>query len=113
MKKILSLMAILFIFSQTGFAQFTGTSDVDFTSVSNLKSAKDGDYVALTGSIQSKVGNEKYLFKDSTGMVTVEIDDKDWNGLNVNADDKVIIEGEVDKDFGAIKIDVDSVRLSK
>ena len=57
---------------------------------------------------------KKYLFKDASGTVTVEIDNEDWRGLNVTPQDTVILNGEIDKEmFKDTKIDVDSIALKK
>ena len=61
-----------------------------------------------------ELGDEKYLFKDASGTVTVEIDNEDWRGLNVTPQDTVILNGEIDKEmFKDTKIDVDSIALKK
>ena len=53
------------------------------------------------------------MFKDSTGSVTVEIDDEDWRGLDVKPQDMVTIKGEVDKEMFSTEIDVDYIELKK
>ncbi len=63
--------------------------------------------------MKKSLGDEKYLFKDASGAITVEIDDDDWNGLNVTPQDLIEIRGEVDKDLFDTKIDADSVMLKK
>ena len=68
----------------------------------------------LVGQIERSLGDEKYLFKDASGTVTVEIDNEDWRGLNVTPQDTVILNGEIDKEmFKDTKIDVDSIALKK
>ena len=70
----------------------------------------DDTKVVLEGHIVKKTGHERYEFKDASGTVTVEIDDDDWRGLTVNAQDKVRIEGEVEHKRGrAVEIDVDRI----
>ena len=73
----------------------------------------DDTPVVLVGKIERSLGDEKYLFKDSSGTVTVDIDNDDWRGITVTPNDTVVIEGEVDKDFFKTQIDVDTVRLKK
>lgn len=73
----------------------------------------DDTPVVLVGKIKRSLGDEKYLFKDSSGTVTVDIDNDDWRGITVTPNDTVVIEGEVDKDFFKTQIDVDTVRLKK
>ena len=79
------------------------------------EAAKLGDDtpVVVVGHIEKSLGDEKYLFKDASGAITVEIDDDDWNGLNVTPQDLIEIRGEVDKDLFDTKIDADSVMLKK
>lgn len=69
--------------------------------------------VVLQGNIKQKLGDEKYLFEDQSGSVTVEIDDDDWNGANVTPENLVELHGEVDKDFLTTTIDVDRVVVKK
>jgi uncharacterized protein (TIGR00156 family) len=52
------------------------------------------------------MGGEDYLFQDSTGTITVEIDDKRWMGQVVGPSDTVEIYGKVDKDWNKVEVDV-------
>ena len=88
-------------------------TDAKFTTVINAKRMGDNSYVRLKGKIVSKVGKEKYLFKDNTGSIQIEIDDDDWKGVQAGPKDTVIIEGEIDKDWNEISIDVDTIQLAK
>lgn len=92
---------------------FTGTVGTKFTTVLNAKRMGDNSHVKLKGKIVSKIGKEKYLFKDATGTIEIEIDDDDWNGIKAGPKDVVIIEGEIDKDWDSISIDVDTIELVK
>ena len=83
------------------------------SSVSEALKLNDDTPVVLIGQIEKSLGGEKYLFKDATGSVTVEIDNEDWRGVNVTPKDTIVIQGEVDKDFFKTEIDVDSVALKK
>ena len=86
---------------QTGVAVHT---------VAAAKALPDDSKVMLEGHIVKKTGHERYEFKDASGTVTVEIDDDDWRGLSVNAQDKVRIEGEVEHKRGrAVEIDVNRI----
>ncbi len=116
MKKILSAIAFLFMLAGGAFATtggFEGTSDAQYFITTEAKSLPDGSYVMLKGNILSKTGSEKYLFQDDEGTITVEIDDDKWNGLAVGSTDNIIIEGEVDRDFGTVIIEVDRIKLNK
>lgn len=80
--------------------------DVATTTVEQAKSMRDDSWVVLEGNIVRKVGDELYEFRDRSGVINVDIDDKDWRGLTVSPQDKVRIEGEVDKDWNSVEIDV-------
>ena len=83
------------------------------STVAQVLTYSDDTPVVVNGQIEKSLGNEKYLFKDSTGSVTIEIDDEDWRGLNVTPKDTITIRGEIDKDLFKTEIDVDSVSLKK
>lgn len=83
------------------------------SSVSEALKLNDDTPVVLVGQIEKSLGDEKYLFKDATGSVTIEIDNDDWRGVNVTPKDTIVIQGEIDKDFFKTEIDVDSVALKK
>ena len=83
------------------------------TSVSQAKQMRDDSHVMLRGNIVQHLGSEKYLFQDSTGTVTVDIDKEDWGGQNITPQDTVEIFGEVDKDWNSVEVDVARVVLVK
>ena len=97
MKKI-AILTALFALSGSAFANFNGANN-SVSTVSAAKSMADDTYVTLEGSIVSQVKNDKYIFRDSTGEITVEIDGEDWGGVNVGPNDRVRIYGEVDKEL--------------
>lgn len=83
------------------------------SSVAEALKLNDDTPVVLVGQIEKSLGDEKYLFKDASGSVTVEIDNEDWRGVTVTPKDTIVIQGEIDKDFFKTEIDVDSVALKK
>lgn len=83
------------------------------STVKQALSFSDDTPVVLIGKIERSLGDEKYLFTDKSGSVTVEIDNDDWRGITVTPNDTIIIEGEVDKDFFKTEIDVERVTLKK
>ena len=83
------------------------------SSVADALKLNDDTPVVLVGQIEKSLGDEKYLFKDASGSVTVEIDNEDWRGVTVTPKDTIVIQGEIDKDFFKTEIDVDSVALKK
>ncbi|WP_312585380.1 YgiW/YdeI family stress tolerance OB fold protein [Atlantibacter sp.] len=83
--------------------------DTATTTVEQAKSLRDDAWVVLEGNIVRKVGKELYEFRDSTGTINVDIDDDHWGGVSVTPNDKVRIEGEVDKDWNSVEIDAKKV----
>ena len=74
--------------------------------VEQAKSMNDDARVALKGHIIQSLGGKDYVFKDSSGTITVEISKKKWQGQNIGPDDLVEIHGEVDKEWSKVEIDV-------
>ena len=79
------------------------------STVSQAKEMRDDTPVTLRGYIIRHLGDERYVFKDNTGTVNVEIDHKRWRGQSVGPNDLVEISGEVEKDWTELEIDVKSV----
>ena len=94
---------------QGGFSDGT-TSAPSITTVAQALKMKDDTNAVLRGNIVKKIKHEKYLFKDATGEIVVEIDDDDWGGVTVGPNDTVELIGEIDKDFNKIEFDVDIVK---
>ncbi len=79
-----------------------------------LRHGRDDQQVTLSGTVVRKVGREKYLFRDASGELRIEIDDEVMP--REPFDDKVRVEitGEVEKDFlRSVEIDVKAIRLLK
>ena len=119
-KKIFAVSALALALGMSGAASaqmvsggFQGPGLAPMSVADALK-LNDDIAVVLVGQIERSLGDEKYLFKDASGTVTVEIDNEDWRGLNVTPQDTVILNGEIDKEmFKDTKIDVDSIALKK
>ena len=125
MNKLLavSTLALMIGFAGAAHAQYQGAMaprggftgpGLSVSTVAEANKMSDDQPVVLVGQIERSLGDEKYLFKDASGTVTVEIDNEDWRGLNVTPQDTVILNGEIDKEmFKDTKIDVDSIALKK
>lgn len=74
-----------------------------------LDNARDDQYVTLTGRLTNYLGHDRYEFTDNTGTIEVELDD-DKNWSHISKGQLIVINGEVDKDFMSIKIDVKSAQ---
>ncbi|MGK9173901.1 YgiW/YdeI family stress tolerance OB fold protein [Yokenella regensburgei] len=87
---------------------FTGPAGGTAT-VERAKSMRDDAWVTLRGNIVERLSDDVYTFKDTTGTINVDIDHKRWNGVSVGPQDVVEIQGEVDKDWNSVEIDVKQV----
>ncbi len=91
---------------------FSGSGQNNECTVKQAKNMRDDSPVTLTGKIVQRIKGDKYLFRDATGEITIDIDDEDFRGLTVTPDNTVRIYGEVDKDFGRnSEIDVKSLQI--
>ena len=78
----------------------------DFVTVKQAKTMNDDDHVALKGYIVQRIGSDKYLFRDDTGDIILDISDRRWEGQQISPADLVEIYGEVDKDCFDRKIEI-------
>ncbi|MDR1390213.1 MAG: NirD/YgiW/YdeI family stress tolerance protein [Treponema sp.] len=114
MKRNIPFFAILATLVFTGIigarpgGGYTGPS-IGISTIQEAKKMPDESPVALEGKIECFAGDEKYVFTGGNDTIVVEIDNGVWRGLSIGAADVVVIYGEVDKNFGRIKIEVDKV----
>lgn len=87
---------------------YTGPG-IGASAVGDVRSMRDDTPVVLRGRIVRSLGDERYLFQDTTGTVTVEIDREVWQGQSIGPEDTVEIEGEVDRDLFSVEVDVDRI----
>ena len=126
MKKLAAMVAVMALCSapvlaaqQGGFSGPTTTTQSQsggvvgpngsITTVASAKSLRDDAWVTLRGNIVERISDDLYVFKDATGTVNVDIDHKRWNGVTVTPQDVVEIQGEVDKDWNSVEIDVKQI----
>ncbi|WP_034945409.1 YgiW/YdeI family stress tolerance OB fold protein [Erwinia oleae] len=88
---------------------FSGPNGTQAT-IKQAQDLKDDDWVTMRGNLEKRVGDEEYLFRDATGTMTVEIDDKRWEGQTVSPGDKVELQGKLDKDFNSLELDVKHIK---
>ena len=103
------------LFSTAALAtSYTGPGAESVTTVAAANKAADDTPVVLQGYVIKKINNDdKYEFKDSTGTITVEIDDEDLPP--VAFDDKTLVKltGEVDKGLLQREVDVDRLEITQ
>jgi uncharacterized protein (TIGR00156 family) len=123
MKKLTVLIASIFLagaaMAQSATGGFTGnaktvgggfTGAVTVVTAEQAKTLSDNTKVTLRGTIERHVGGENYIFKDASGTIEVEIDDRRWEGQTVAPQDRIEIFGEVDKNWTSVEIDVKKLR---
>jgi uncharacterized protein (TIGR00156 family) len=88
------------------------TGQVQTVTVIQARGLPDNSLVILTGSIVQSLGRERYIFRDSTGDITVDIDREILAllDLTVNANDRVEIGGKVDIEKRVVEIDVKYIK---
>jgi uncharacterized protein (TIGR00156 family) len=79
-------------------------------SVEEAKNLHDDAPVILQGKIVRFLGDEKYLFSDDSGNITIEIDNRIWGMLSVDHNDLVEISGEIDRDYRKIEVEVSTIK---
>ena len=89
---------------------FTGPG-LTISTIEQVKNMRDDSIVALRGRIEQRINHDHYMFRDETGTIKIEIDDRRWQGLQVGPDDTVEIHGELDKDW--LEIEIEVKRISK
>lgn len=112
MRYVLALVLALFI-AAPAMAAFQGPgtekggfkgpgSQAPAMTVSQARALPDDARVVLTGNIVQQLpgDHDKYMFRDATGEIVVDIDTKDFRGQTVTPANTVRITGEVDKEFG-------------
>ena len=79
--------------------------------ISEARTLPKNSWVILTGNIVNEIRSAKYfLFRDSTGEITIEIERKVWRGLSVGVADRVEIYGYVDINKGQVSIEVKAIK---
>jgi uncharacterized protein (TIGR00156 family) len=117
--KFALLLAVLLVVTPIAHAQSGGFVGADSTPVVTAATAADrpnDSNVRLVGYLIEKLGDERYLFRDDSGTIVVEIDNDDWNGVEATAETRIEISGEVDREWRLLQreteIDVDVIRLA-
>ncbi|MGD8163708.1 YgiW/YdeI family stress tolerance OB fold protein [Pantoea sp. FN0307] len=94
--------------TQTQKGGFKGPQNV--VTVKEAKEMKDDSWITVRGNIVKRLSDDDYLFQDTTGTLSVEIDEADWKGQSVSPGDKVELQGELDKAFNDAQLEVKQVR---
>jgi uncharacterized protein (TIGR00156 family) len=95
MKKIMMMFcAMVVLCGVSAYAQFKDDA-IDVSQVSDIKSMSNKSWVVLDGSITKRLGDEKYMFRDVSGEITVIVANSAWQGTEVTPKLKVRITGQI------------------
>ena len=114
MKKFISILTLLFLnFSFPIFAEYYNQNDI--ITVKKLKTMKDDSYALIEGFIVKQISDEKFLFKDETGEIVLDIDDNLMYQLkDIDKNTLVEIYGELDKNiFSRDEFEVKKITIIK
>ncbi|GHU51545.1 hypothetical protein FACS1894200_11840 [Spirochaetia bacterium] len=110
----LVVLAVSSVYGQgfTGPGAGAAAGQVQTVTVMQARGLADHSLVILTGTIVQSLGREKYLFRDSTGDITIDIDRDLWTllGISVSTNDRVEIGGEIDVEKRVVEIDVKYIK---
>lgn len=120
MKKLIALTSILAVSGlavaqggfQSGNAPTKGgfISGNEITTVQAAKQARDDSFVSIEGHIVKSLGDDDFLFRDLAGQeIRIDVSDKAWNGQTITPNDRIIIQGKVDKDSFSTEIEVKNI----
>ena len=112
MKKLLLSMTALFLAGGCAFAGVNGFRE-GISAVSTVSEAlklNDNSYVTIRGTVVDRLSDDEYTFKDSTGTITVEIDNDKWFGHNYKVNEKLELTGEIEKDTDKTRLDVQKIK---
>ena len=91
---------------------YVGPNGVRVMSVQQLRQSRDDTFAVLQGHIVSYIGDEKYVFADSTGQIRIDLSWEDLPyGTTFDQSRKVELSGELDRDFGYMEFDVKHMKL--
>ena len=113
MKKLLSILMVVGVSASIAFAAHGGFKDSVAprkSTIAEVLKMNNNSYVSIQGNIVKRLSDDKYSFKDSSGTITVEIDDDKWGGVTAGTQDRLELIGEVEKKYNTTELDVDSVR---
>ena len=92
---------------------YSGPSNVPLMTVKQLlETGRDDQIARLQGRLVSFEGDERYIFEDATGRITVEIDNEYFPaGQSISAEQKVELTGEFDEGLRKTEFEVDRLTL--
>ena len=121
MKKILFVSVIVGLLSTFSYGTVSASSTVAATpsatskefagpersgqvsTVQEANRARIGSYVTVVGHIVDHLREDYYTFRDETGEIRVEIEDRAWQNRTVTPDTQVRLLAEVDRNLAGVR----------
>lgn len=112
MKSVFVIAMFCGLLSSHALAQFTGpVHEGRVITVAEVREARWGSYVTVTGHIVARQHEDYYVFRDHTGEIRAEIEHRVWQGRAVNPQTRVQLHAEVDRGVGGRYLWVESLAV--
>jgi uncharacterized protein (TIGR00156 family) len=96
--KIMFASLLFSLLALNAMAQFTGPSATGRPStVEQIRQARLGSYVTVTGRIVAHQRQNYFTFRDGTGKIRVEIENSVWQNRQIGPETKVQLLAEIDQ----------------
>jgi uncharacterized protein (TIGR00156 family) len=120
MKKLIALPCFFFLIVGASQAQYLGPKEAEVRSenvawvLDHARFLEQQDAVVyLSGFIIKQIGKEKYVFRDDTGLIRVEIDEKNMPNEPFDDRTRVMVRGELETLFmESPEIDVAEITIA-
>lgn len=110
--KTLAVTLLITLLASTAAAQFIGPSVTGRDStVKEIRQARLGSYVTVTGHIVAHQRGDYFTFRDATGEIRVEIEGPVWQNRKITPETRVRLFGEVDPGLAGRYIWVKSLHV--
>lgn len=112
--KILCTLALIlgiFAFGNANSADQAKQVSKPVTSVADAANMPEDTIIYVQGNLTQSLGDEMYIFTDSSGNITVEIDDELMQGKNFMPNMAVIITASIDKEGNITSLDAEEIEF--
>lgn len=117
MKALLSAIALSSLavaaYADSDRGGFKGPDNYQLVTVVEALTLSDDTDVRIEGYLVRSLGDEKYEFQDDSGVMIVEIDDDDWDGVEAHPELRVRIHGEIDKERRKTELEADGIQVAE
>lgn len=112
MLKMTAVAILYLLISVYAYADFEGSESFSYlVTVNSVYDLEDDETVVLEGYLLRKIQKNQYVFKDQTGEIDVLISNQLLRNIKVKPDTLIRVQGEIDRDWFSIIVEVDSVEI--